>query len=88
MPVLVAVGSKDAIGGSAPALAALLPAGQALEITGRDHMTAVGDKVFKQGVSELSGAPGLDPGRGRAGPKTHWWDRAFSPYMDAKPPPL
>jgi pimeloyl-ACP methyl ester carboxylesterase len=49
-PVLVAVGSKDAIGGSAQALADLLPAGQALEITGRDHMTAVGDKVFKQGV--------------------------------------
>jgi pimeloyl-ACP methyl ester carboxylesterase len=49
-PVLVAVGSKDAIGGSAKALADLLPAGQALEIAGRDHMTAVGDKVFKQGV--------------------------------------
>ena len=49
-PALVAVGSLDAIGGSAPALAALLPAGQALEIPGRDHMTAVGDKVFKQGV--------------------------------------
>jgi pimeloyl-ACP methyl ester carboxylesterase len=57
-PVLVAVGSKDAIGGSAPALAALLPAGQALEITGRDHMTAVGDKVFKQGVlGFLAGRP-------------------------------
>jgi pimeloyl-ACP methyl ester carboxylesterase len=50
VPALVAVGSLDAIGGSAPALAALLPAGQALEIPGRDHMTAVGDKVFKQGV--------------------------------------
>jgi len=49
-PALVAVGSKDAIGGSAQALADLLPAGQALEITGRDHMTAVGDKLFKQGV--------------------------------------
>jgi pimeloyl-ACP methyl ester carboxylesterase len=49
-PVLVAVGSRDEIGGSAAGLAALLPAGQALEIPGRDHMTAVGDKVFKQGV--------------------------------------
>jgi pimeloyl-ACP methyl ester carboxylesterase len=57
-PVLVALGSKDAIGGSAPELAALLPAGQALEIPGRDHMTAVGDKVFKQGVSSfLAGRP-------------------------------
>jgi pimeloyl-ACP methyl ester carboxylesterase len=58
VPVLVALGSKDVIGGSAPELAALLPAGQALEIPGRDHMTAVGDKVFKQGVSSfLSGRP-------------------------------
>jgi pimeloyl-ACP methyl ester carboxylesterase len=50
VPALVAVGSLDAIGGSAPVLAALLPAGEALEIPGRDHMTAVGDKAFKQGV--------------------------------------
>jgi pimeloyl-ACP methyl ester carboxylesterase len=50
LPALVALGSQDAIGGSAAELAALLPAGRALEIPGRDHMTAVGDKVFKQGV--------------------------------------
>jgi hypothetical protein len=54
----VAVGSKDEIGGSAAELASLLPAGQALEITGRDHMTAVGDKLFKQGVLRfLAGRP-------------------------------
>jgi pimeloyl-ACP methyl ester carboxylesterase len=58
VPVLVALGSKDVIGGSAPELAALLRAGRALEIPGRDHMTAVGDKVFKQGVSSfLAGRP-------------------------------
>ena len=58
VPVLVALGSEDVIGGSAPELAALLPAGQALDIPGRDHMTAVGDKVFKQGVlSFLAGRP-------------------------------
>jgi pimeloyl-ACP methyl ester carboxylesterase len=50
MPALVAVGSLDAIGGAASELAALLPAGAALEVPGRDHMTAVGDKLFKQGV--------------------------------------
>jgi pimeloyl-ACP methyl ester carboxylesterase len=50
LPALVAVGSLDVIGGSAAGLATLLPAGEALEIPGRDHMTAVGDKVFKQGV--------------------------------------
>jgi pimeloyl-ACP methyl ester carboxylesterase len=58
VPALVAVGGKDEIGGSAAELAGLLPAGQALEITGRDHMTAVGDKVFKQGVVRfLAGRP-------------------------------
>jgi pimeloyl-ACP methyl ester carboxylesterase len=49
-PVLVAVGTKDTIAGSAHELAALLPAGHALDIPGRDHMLAVGDKVFKQAV--------------------------------------
>jgi pimeloyl-ACP methyl ester carboxylesterase len=58
VPALVAVGSNDEIGGSAAELASLLPAGQALEITGRDHMTAVGDKLFKQGVLRfLAGRP-------------------------------
>jgi pimeloyl-ACP methyl ester carboxylesterase len=46
-PMLVAVGSKDAVAGSGPALAQLLPRGRALEIPRRDHMLAVGDKVFK-----------------------------------------
>ena len=49
-PVLVAAGTKDTIAGSAHQLAALLPAGRALDIPGRDHMLAVGDKVFKEGV--------------------------------------
>jgi pimeloyl-ACP methyl ester carboxylesterase len=55
VPALVAVGSKDAIAGSGPELASLLPFGRALEISGRDHMTAVGDKVFKQGVLTFLG---------------------------------
>ena len=50
VPVLVAVGSKDVIGGSGAALAELIPNAQFLEIEGRDHMKAVGDKQFKQGV--------------------------------------
>jgi pimeloyl-ACP methyl ester carboxylesterase len=49
-PVLVAVGSKDDVAGAAPALAELLPHGRALDIPGRDHMLAVGDKVFKDAV--------------------------------------
>jgi pimeloyl-ACP methyl ester carboxylesterase len=57
-PVLVAVGTKDTVAGSAHELAALLPSGRALDIPGRDHMLAVGDKVFKAGVlSFLAEAP-------------------------------
>ena len=50
MPVLVAVGTDDVIGGSATELAALIPGAQALEIAGRDHMRAVGDASYKRGV--------------------------------------
>jgi len=53
VPVLVAVGSNDDVGGSAEALAALIPGARALVISGRDHMLAVGDKVFKAGVLDF-----------------------------------
>jgi len=49
-PVLVAVGTKDAIAGSPQELASLLPRGRALDIPDRDHMLAVGDRAFKQAV--------------------------------------
>src|SRR5579863_17337 len=56
--VLVAVGSEDPIAGSPQALAALIPGAQALTIPGRDHMSAVGDRVFKSAVLEfLSNQP-------------------------------
>jgi pimeloyl-ACP methyl ester carboxylesterase len=51
MPALVAVGTADEVAGSAQELAALLPAAEPLDIPGRDHMQAVGDKVFKTGVA-------------------------------------
>ncbi len=50
MPVLVAVGTKDAVAGPAKPLVDAIPAAEALEIPGRDHMKAVGDRVFKEGV--------------------------------------
>jgi pimeloyl-ACP methyl ester carboxylesterase len=53
VPVLVAVGSKDPVAGSAEQLAALIPGAQALIIPGRDHMLAVGDRAFKIGVLEF-----------------------------------
>lgn len=49
-PTLVAVGTRDDIGGPAAPLAALLPRGEAFEIEGRDHMLAVGDRSFKARV--------------------------------------
>jgi pimeloyl-ACP methyl ester carboxylesterase len=53
MPTLVGVGTKDPVAGSARGLAELIPQAQALDIPGRDHMLAVGDKVFKQAVLEF-----------------------------------
>jgi pimeloyl-ACP methyl ester carboxylesterase len=52
-PVLVAVGTKDLVAGSAQGLAALIPGAQALNIPNRDHMLAVGDKVYKAGVIDF-----------------------------------
>jgi len=49
-PVLVVVGALDVIGGSAAALAELIPGARALEIAGRDHMKTVGDKAYKEAV--------------------------------------
>jgi pimeloyl-ACP methyl ester carboxylesterase len=52
-PLLVAAGSDDQIAGSPEQLAALIPGAQVLVIPGRDHMLAVGDRVFKTGVLEF-----------------------------------
>ncbi|HEX8665890.1 MAG TPA: alpha/beta hydrolase [Beijerinckiaceae bacterium] len=49
-PTLIAVGTKDDVAGSAQDLADLMPNAHALDIPGRDHNLAVGDKVHKQGV--------------------------------------
>ena len=52
-PVLVAVGTQDPVAGSAHELTKLIPGARALDIPGRDHMLAVGDKVFKAAVLEF-----------------------------------
>lgn len=56
MPVLIAVGTKDDIAGSPQELAALIPNAEAVDIPGRDHMLAVGDRVFKQAALEFFAA--------------------------------
>lgn len=58
MRALIAVGTKDEIAGSPEELAALMPNARALPINGRDHMLAVGDKIFKAGALDfLTGRP-------------------------------
>lgn len=52
-PVLIAVGTKDDIAGSPQDLADLLPDARAIDIPNRDHMLAVGDRVFKAAVLEF-----------------------------------
>lgn len=52
-PVLIGVGTKDDIAGSARELAALLPDAEAFDIEGRDHMLSVGDRTFKAKVLQF-----------------------------------
>lgn len=52
-PVLVVVGSDDVVGGSASALAALIPRAEAVEIPDRDHMKTVGDRRYKEAVLDF-----------------------------------
>ena len=53
VPVLIAVGTSDEIAGSAHALGDIIPGAEVLDIPHRDHMRAVGDKVYKTGVLEF-----------------------------------
>ena len=53
VPVLVAVGTRDVVAGSAQKLAALIPGGRALDIPDRDHMLAVGEKIYKASVIDF-----------------------------------
>lgn len=52
-PVLIGVGTQDDIAGSARELAELLPGAKVVDIPRRDHMLAVGDKVFKAAVLDF-----------------------------------
>jgi pimeloyl-ACP methyl ester carboxylesterase len=53
LPTLVSVGTGDDVAGSGPALARLMPNATFLDIPGRDHNLAVGDRVHKQGVLDF-----------------------------------
>ena len=49
-PVLVVAGELDTLAGSPQALASAFREGSAVTVPRRDHMTAVGDKVYKEAV--------------------------------------
>jgi pimeloyl-ACP methyl ester carboxylesterase len=53
VPVLIAVGTADEVAGSAAALGKIIPGSEILDIPNRDHMRAVGDKVYKAGVADF-----------------------------------
>lgn len=50
VPVLIVVGDKDAVTGLPTTLAEAVPGSRVVMVPGRDHMTAVGDKVYKEAV--------------------------------------
>ena len=53
VPVLIAVGTADEVAGSASALGNIIAGSEVLDIPDRDHMRAVGDKVYKAGVADF-----------------------------------
>jgi pimeloyl-ACP methyl ester carboxylesterase len=52
-PVLVVAGEKDEVSGDVATLAATIPGAEGIVLPGRNHMNAVGDKLFKQKVVEF-----------------------------------
>jgi len=55
-PVLVVCGEHDDLTGKPDGLANVFPQGRAVTVPHRDHMTAVGDKIYKQAVLEFLAA--------------------------------
>ena len=56
VPVLIVVGEKDTITGPPDKLAEALPGAQTIIVPSRDHMTTVGDRVYKTAVLEFLSA--------------------------------
>ncbi|MBN8967521.1 MAG: alpha/beta fold hydrolase [Rhizobiales bacterium] len=52
-PVLIAVGTRDDVAGSAHRLAEVITQAEVLDIPDRDHMRTVGDRVYKDGVLDF-----------------------------------
>ncbi|MDE2578504.1 MAG: alpha/beta fold hydrolase [Hyphomicrobiales bacterium] len=52
-PTLICIGTQDDVAGDGRKLAAAMGAARAVDIPGRDHNKAVGDKVYKSAVLEF-----------------------------------
>ncbi|MEO0619900.1 MAG: alpha/beta fold hydrolase [Pseudomonadota bacterium] len=63
VPVLVAVGTEDPIGGAAEDLAEMIPGAVAAPLDGLDHMKAVGARVFKDAAVSFLGRHSPGPNR-------------------------
>jgi pimeloyl-ACP methyl ester carboxylesterase len=53
VPVLIVRGSDDDIAGPVREIAAMIPGAEYVEIPGRNHMSAVGDKIFKEATLDF-----------------------------------
>ena len=53
LPILIAAGTKDDVAGDPHKLAAVFKSARVVDIPGRDHNRAVGDKVYKDSVLEF-----------------------------------
>ena len=52
-PILIAAGDRDDIARGAPELIELIPSARLVTIAGRDHMSAVPAREFKQAALEF-----------------------------------
>ncbi|HVN86215.1 MAG TPA: alpha/beta fold hydrolase [Candidatus Binatia bacterium] len=53
VPVLIVVGEKDELVGDPQPLAALIPTARVVMIPGRDHLSTVGDRRYKEAVVDF-----------------------------------
>ena len=55
VPVLVVAGDKDDVAGDVQTLVAAIPGAKGVELPGRNHMNAVGDRGYKDAVVKFLG---------------------------------
>jgi pimeloyl-ACP methyl ester carboxylesterase len=53
IPVMVVIGTNDTLVGSADELAHAIPGAELVQLEGRDHLNAVGDKRYKEAVARF-----------------------------------